>query len=61
VWKMVLSYLQRERNDKGFEDDEKSAVDLMPFFFKTFFHWIAALDLNVPSFHDFLNLLSLSS
>jgi hypothetical protein len=34
---------------------------LKSFFFKTLNHWIATLDFNMLSFHDFLDLFSLSN
>jgi hypothetical protein len=48
----------RERNDRSFEDCERTVVDLKSFFFKTLYHWTTALDLNLLSFHDFLDLFS---
>lgn len=49
-----------ERNDRNFEDREKTVVELKSFF-KTLCHKTTALDLNLLSFHDFLELFSLSS
>jgi hypothetical protein len=48
-------------NDRNFEDNEKTVAEFKSFFFKTLYHWTAALDFNVLSFHDFLDLFSLSS
>jgi hypothetical protein len=35
--------------------------NLIIFFFKVLYHWTATLDFNLLSFHDFLDLFSLSS
>ena len=65
MWKMISSYLlwclQKERNDRSFEDRETMVVELKSFFLKTLFHSTSALDLNLLSFHNFLDLFSLSS
>jgi hypothetical protein len=45
-----------ERNDKIFEDREKTMVDLKSFFFNTLFHWAAVLDFPyLLPFHDFID------
>jgi hypothetical protein len=49
-----------ERNDRNFEDQERTVVEQKSFF-KTFCHRPTAIDLNLLSFHDFLELFSLSS
>ena len=51
-----------ERNDRSLDDSERMVAKLKSFFFKTLYHWTAALIFNVlSSFHDFLDLFSLSS
>ncbi len=62
IWKMVLSCLirciWRERNDWSFEDSERTVKELKDFFLKTLYHRIAAMDLNISSFHVFLDVFS---
>jgi hypothetical protein len=50
--------LWRERNDRSFEDCDQTVVELNDFFFTTLLHWTAVLDLNISSFHVFVDLLS---
>jgi polyferredoxin len=45
----------------SFEDRERMVVELKSSFFKILYLWTAALDLNLLSFQDFLDLFSLSS
>ncbi|KAG2721870.1 hypothetical protein I3843_02G085900 [Carya illinoinensis] len=49
----------RERNERIFEDHERSSEEFRSFFWKTLFLWAIALDFNGLSFHDFL--ISVSS
>jgi hypothetical protein len=63
VWKMVPSCLMwclwRERNDRTFEDQERTLEELKSFFFFTLFSWTAAyLAPLAISFSDFLVLFS---
>lgn len=63
VWKMVPSCLMwclwRERNDRTFEDQERTLEELKSFFFFTLFSWtVAYLALLAISFADFLVLFS---
>jgi hypothetical protein len=63
VWKMVplciMWCLWSERNERFFEDSERSLEDLLHFFFITLFTWTAAwLAPRVLSFSDFLFLFS---
>jgi hypothetical protein len=64
VWKMVLScpfaVSLEEINDRNFEDCERTVVELKSFF-KILYHWTIALDFNLLSFHNFLELFSRSS
>jgi hypothetical protein len=66
VWKMVpcclLWCLWRERNDRHFEDKERTIEELISFFFHSLFSWTTAfLAPLVISFNDFLVLFSSSS
>jgi hypothetical protein len=49
-----------EKKYKSFEN-RKWTMELKDFFFKTFYYWTTALDLNLLSFHEFLDLFSLSN
>jgi hypothetical protein len=65
VWKMVpcclLWCLWRERNDRQFEDKEKTIEELISFFFHSLYSRSAAfLAPLVFSFNDFLVLFSSS-
>jgi hypothetical protein len=59
----VLSYgvYLSERNDRNFEDSERTVKELKDFFFKTLYYWTAAMDLNISSFHVFLDVFSSTS
>jgi hypothetical protein len=59
VLSCLLWCLWRERNDRSFEDNERMVAELKSFFFITLYRWTVALDLNLLSFHDFLDLFSL--
>jgi len=66
VWKMVpcclLWCLWRERNDRQFEDKERTIEEFISFFFHSLYSWSAAfLAPLVFSFNDFLVLFSSSS
>jgi hypothetical protein len=66
VWKMVpcclIWYMWGERNDKQFEDKERTIEELIYFFFYSLYSWTAAfLAPLVISFNDFLVLFSSSS
>jgi hypothetical protein len=66
AWKMVpcciLWCLWRERNDRQFEDKERSIEELISFFFHSLYSWVAAFLAPIPlSFNDFLVLFSFSS
>jgi hypothetical protein len=59
VWKMVpcclLWCLWRERNDRQFEDKERTTEEVISFFFHSLYSWMAAfLTPLVISFNDFL-------
>jgi hypothetical protein len=57
----LLWCLWRERNDRNFEDRERTVVEQKSLFFKTLYHWTVVLDyLNFLSFHYFLDIFSLS-
>jgi hypothetical protein len=43
-----------------FKDWERTVAELKSFFFKSH-HWTTALHLNLLSFHEFLDLFSISS
>jgi hypothetical protein len=65
VWKMIpcclLWCLWRERNDRQFEDKERTIEELIFFFFYSLYSWTAAfLAPLVISFNDFLVLFSSS-
>jgi hypothetical protein len=63
VWKMVLSFvmwcLWRERNDRCFEDCERTMVELKAFFFKTLYRWAAAFGINIAFIFFFICFLFL--
>jgi hypothetical protein len=50
---LFVVYLE-ERNDRSCEDIERTAGELKSFFFKTLYHWTAALDLICLAFIIFL-------
>jgi hypothetical protein len=62
VWKMTLPCLMwciwRERNNRRFEDHERTLVESKALLFKTLFLWAAASDFNFLNFNVFLNLFS---
>jgi hypothetical protein len=63
VWKMVLLCIMwclwSERNERFFEDSERSLEDLLHFFFNTIFTWaVTWLAPTVIIFSDFLYLFS---
>jgi hypothetical protein len=65
VWKMVpcclLWCLWMERNDRQFEDKERSMEELLYFFFSSLYSWTAAfLAPSGISYNDFLVLFSSS-
>jgi hypothetical protein len=66
VWKMVpcclMWCLWRERNDRQFEDKERTIEDLISFFFHSLYSWSDAFLAPLTfSFNDFLVLFSTSS
>jgi hypothetical protein len=66
VWKMVpcclIWCLWRERNDRQFEDKERTIEELISFLFYSLYSWTNAfLAPLVISFNDFLVLFSSSS
>jgi hypothetical protein len=65
MWEMVPSCIMwclwRESNDRCFEDREQTAAELKDFFFETLDHWTIAYDINISSFHVFLDLFSSTS
>jgi hypothetical protein len=66
VWKMVLCCLMwclwRERNDRQFEDKERTTEDLISFFFHSLYSWSAAFLAPLSfNFNDFLVLFSAST
>jgi hypothetical protein len=59
---MKLKCLWRERNDRQFEDKERTIEKLISFFFHSFYSWtVVFLAPLVFSFNDFLILFSSSS
>jgi hypothetical protein len=62
-WSLVALWcLWRERNDRHFEDKERTTEGLISFFFHSLYSWSAAfLAPLVFSFNDFLVLFSSSS
>jgi hypothetical protein len=60
VLHFVVSFFW-ERNDRSFKNSESTVAELTSFVFKTLYHCTAALDFNMFSFHNFLNLFSLSN
>ena len=66
VWKLVPSCLMlciwRERNDRNFEDRNRTMVELKAFFFNTLYQWMAILGcFQFSSFRNFLDHFSLTS
>jgi len=66
VWKMVpcclLWCLWRERNDRQFEDKERTIEELISFFFYSLYSWTAVFLVPIViSYYDFLVLFSSSS
>jgi hypothetical protein len=66
VWKMdrclLIWCLWRERNDRQFEDKERTIEELISFLFYSLYSWTAVfLAPLVISFNDFLVLFSSSS
>jgi hypothetical protein len=66
VWEMIPSclmwYFWMERNDRSFEDCERTMLELKSFFFNTLYYWAATLDYPILlGFHNFLTFFSLSS
>jgi len=66
MWKMVpyclLWCLWRERNDRQFEDKERTTEELISFFFHSLYSWSAVFLAPLSfSFNDFLVLFSSSS
>jgi hypothetical protein len=58
----LIWFLWRERNDRQFEDKERTIEELISFFFYSLYSWTAAfLAPLVISFNDFLVLFSSSS
>jgi hypothetical protein len=62
MWMMILLYLMwciwGERNNRSFEDCERTVVELKAFFFKTLYQWIVAYDcLHISNCLDFFDLL----
>ncbi|KAG7965770.1 hypothetical protein I3843_08G016900 [Carya illinoinensis] len=64
IWKMVpiciLWCIWSERNNRHFEDRERSVEEFRGFLWKTLFLWAMALEFNGLSFHDFLVTFSTS-
>ncbi|KAF5446588.1 hypothetical protein F2P56_032204, partial [Juglans regia] len=58
VWKMIpiciMWCIWQERNDRTFENKERSLEELRALFFRTLCLWAIALDFNGLNFHDFL-------
>ncbi|KAF5457906.1 hypothetical protein F2P56_021979 [Juglans regia] len=58
VWKMIpnciLWCLWQERNERIFEDKERSIAELKMLFFRTLCTWAHAVDFNGMEFHEFL-------
>ncbi|KAG2707779.1 hypothetical protein I3760_05G162800 [Carya illinoinensis] len=58
MWKMIpiciLWSLWRERNDRTFEDKERSIEELKFLVFRTLYSWAFAVDFNGLTFRDFL-------
>jgi hypothetical protein len=51
--------LWRERNNRNFENRERTIVELKSLFFNTLYHWTTALVyLNLPNFHHIYLFLS---
>jgi hypothetical protein len=59
VLKVKLSALLNVvRNDRNFEDNERTVVDLKAFF-NTLYHWMTAYEyFHIYSFHGFFSLFS---
>jgi len=61
VWKIppcLMWCLWRERNDRSFEDHERTLVELKNLFFTTPFFWVAASDCSFLNFYAFLDVFS---
>ena len=58
IWKMIpiciMWCLWQERNERTFEDKERSMEELKIFFFRTLCTWAIAVDFNGMELHDFL-------
>ena len=58
VWKMIpiciMRCLWQERNERTFEDKERSVEELILLFFRTLCTWAIAVDFNGMDFHEFL-------
>ena len=58
VWKLIptciMWCLWQERNERTFEDKERSVEELKLLFFKTLCTWAIAIDLNGKDLHEFL-------
>jgi len=66
IWKMVLTCILwcvwKERNNRCFEDLERSLEDILAFFFHALYLWTVAFVSPLPlSFGDFLVRFSISS
>ncbi|KAG6705367.1 hypothetical protein I3842_07G176000 [Carya illinoinensis] len=58
MWKMIplciMWCLWQERNERTFEDQERSLEELKVLFFRTLCNWAIAVDFNGVVLHDFL-------
>ena len=58
VWKMIpiciMWCLWQERNERTFEDKERSVEERILLFFRTLCTWAIAVDFNGMEFHEFL-------
>ncbi|KAG6729257.1 hypothetical protein I3842_01G018300 [Carya illinoinensis] len=58
MWKMIpiciMWCIWQERNERTFEDKERSMEELKAFFFRTLCTWAIAVNFNGQTFHDFL-------
>ncbi|KAG2720879.1 hypothetical protein I3760_02G054900 [Carya illinoinensis] len=58
IWKMIpiciMWCIWKERNERTFEDKERSLEELKVFFFRTLCTWAIAISFNGQSLHDFL-------
>ena len=64
IWKMIPPYLMwciwKERNDRIFEDSERTVVELKAFFFNTLYQWMVAYEcFHISSFHALFGLFFL--